>query len=237
MLEASTALRLADTAVLATPQENGMRPALDEFLTHILELLYRTADAIDGKLRPPIAAAFTDRSVVTYRVLHRTEYRYESRVSSSYGELYVLPRDAPGQVCRSSEVRIEPAPHDYRERTDFFNNRVAYFAVLEPHIRLTVTAESMVDVTRPGSLPLPVDQLWEVIRDRLRLDPADDVAEARGFVLGSPKVVLSAAVAAYAAQSFPPERPLTDALSELDLAHPRRLRLRARFDDGAHHAR
>jgi transglutaminase-like putative cysteine protease len=153
---------------------------------------------------------------VTYRVLHRTEYRYESRVSSSYGELYVLPRDAPGQVCRASEVRIEPAPHDYRERTDFFNNRVAYFAVLEPHVRLTVTAESMVDVTRPGSLPLPVDQLWEVIRDRLRLDPADDdVAEARDFVLGSPKVVLSPAVAAYATQSFPPGRPLTDALSEL----------------------
>jgi len=152
---------------------------------------------------------------VTYRVVHRTEYRYESRVSSSYGELYLLPRDDPGQVCWSSQVRIEPAPHDYRERTDFYGNRVAYFAVLEPHTRLTVTAESMVDVSRAGSLPLLVDQPWEAIRDRLRLDPADDVVEARGFVLGSPKVVLSPAVAAYAAESFPPGRLLTDALTEL----------------------
>ena len=152
---------------------------------------------------------------MTYRVVHRTEYRYESRVSSSYGELYLLPRDDPGQVCWSSQVRIEPAPHDYRERTDFYGNRVAYFAVLEPHTRLTVTAESMVDVSRAGSLPLLVDQPWEAIRDRLRLDPADDVVEARGFVLGSPKVVLSPAVAAYAAESFPPGRLLTDALTEL----------------------
>ena len=152
---------------------------------------------------------------MTYRVVHRTEYRYESRVSSSYGELYLLPRDDAGQVCRSSQVRIEPAPHDYRERNDFYGNRAAYFAVLEPHTRLTVTAESMVDVHRSGSLPLSVDQPWEVIRDRLHLDPADDAVEARGFVLGSPKVALSPAVAAYAAESFPAGRLLTGALTEL----------------------
>jgi uncharacterized circularly permuted ATP-grasp superfamily protein/uncharacterized alpha-E superfamily protein len=54
VLEASTALRLADTAVLAAPQEDGMRPALDEFLTHMLELLYRTADAIDDSFVHPL---------------------------------------------------------------------------------------------------------------------------------------------------------------------------------------
>jgi transglutaminase-like putative cysteine protease len=152
---------------------------------------------------------------MTYHVVHRTEYRYESKVSSSYGELYLLPLDAPGQVCRSSLVRIEPQPHDYRERTDFYGNRAAYFAVLEPHTQLAVTAESVVDVTRPASLPLAVDQPWEVVRDRLRLDPGDDAFDARGFVLDSPKVVVTPAVAAYAAESFPAGRPLTEALTEL----------------------
>jgi transglutaminase-like putative cysteine protease len=113
-------------------------------------------------------------------------------------------------------VSIEPAPHDYRERTDFFGNRVAYFAVLEPHTQLTVTAESMVDVSRSGSLPLPVDQPWDAIRDRLNLDPADDaVFEARDFVLASPKVGLSPAVYNYAAESFPLGRSLTEALTDL----------------------
>ena len=63
-----------------------------------------------------------------YRVVHRTGYRYDSEVSSSYGELYLLPRDVPGQVCRSAEVVIEPEAHDYRQRKDFYGNRVAYFA-------------------------------------------------------------------------------------------------------------
>ncbi|MGO9876356.1 MAG: transglutaminase family protein [Acidimicrobiia bacterium] len=152
---------------------------------------------------------------MTYRVVHRTEYSYESEVTSSYGELYVLPRDALGQVCRSSSVRIEPEPHDYRERVDFFGNRAAYFAVLEPHTRLTVTAESFVDVNRPGSLLLPVDQAWETIRDRVHLDPAEDAYEARGFVLRSPKVDVSLEVVAYAAPSFPAGRTLTEALVDL----------------------
>lgn len=152
---------------------------------------------------------------MTYRVVHRTEYSYESEVTSSYGELYVIPRDALGQVCRSSSVRIEPEPHDYRERVDFFGNRAAYFAVLEPHTRLIVTAESFVDVNRPGSLLLPVDQAWETIRDRVHLDPAEDAFEARGFVLRSPKVDVSPDVAAYAAASFPAGRTLTEALVDL----------------------
>jgi uncharacterized alpha-E superfamily protein len=48
VLEASTALRLADTALLAGTREDGTRPELEGFLSRILELLHRSADAIDG---------------------------------------------------------------------------------------------------------------------------------------------------------------------------------------------
>ena len=48
VLETSTALGLADSALLARPQQDGVRSDLDEFLANILELLARTADAIDG---------------------------------------------------------------------------------------------------------------------------------------------------------------------------------------------
>jgi transglutaminase-like putative cysteine protease len=152
---------------------------------------------------------------VTYRVVHRTEYRYDSDVSSSFGELYLLPRDVPGQVCRNSQVLIDPAPYDFRQRVDFYGNRVAYFAVLEPHDRLTVTAESTVDVNRPASVSLAADQPWEMVRDRLRLDTSADGFDARGFLLDSPKVVVSPAVAAYAAALFPPGRSLLEAVAEL----------------------
>jgi len=153
---------------------------------------------------------------VTYRVTHRTEYRYESEVSASYGELHLLPRDFPGQVCRESELRIEPEPEDFRERTDFYGNRTAYFAVLEAHTRLSITAESVVDVDgRQGGLALAGDQPWETARDRLRLDEAGDLLEARDFLLDSPMVAVSPALLAYAAPSFPGGRPIVEALADL----------------------
>jgi transglutaminase-like putative cysteine protease len=153
---------------------------------------------------------------VTYRVTHRTEYRYESEVSSSYGELHMLPRDFSGQTCRESRVRIEPEPNDYRERIDFYGNRTAYFAVLDAHTRLSITAESVVDVVdRQRVLALVGDQPWEVARDRLRLDRAGDLLEVRDFLLDSPMVAVSPALLAYAAPSFPPGRPVVEALADL----------------------
>ncbi|MEA2843856.1 MAG: hypothetical protein QOJ69_1527, partial [Actinomycetota bacterium] len=149
---------------------------------------------------------------MTYRVTHRTEYRYESEVSSSYGEVHLLPRDLSGQTCRESRLRIEPEPHDYRERTDFYGNRTAYFAVLEEHTRLSITAESVVDVDLDGrqvGLARAGDQPWEVARDRLRLDLDldldldGDLLEARDFLLDSPMVAVSPALLAYVTPSFP----------------------------------
>ena len=48
VLETTTALGLADSALLARPQGDGIRTDLDEFLSNILELVSRTADAIDN---------------------------------------------------------------------------------------------------------------------------------------------------------------------------------------------
>ena len=48
VLETSTALGLADSLLLARPHADGTRRELDDFLTNILELLSRTADAIDS---------------------------------------------------------------------------------------------------------------------------------------------------------------------------------------------
>jgi transglutaminase-like putative cysteine protease len=153
---------------------------------------------------------------VTYRVTHRTEYRYESEVSESYGEVHLLPSDFPGQVCRESRLLIDPRPHDYRERTDYYGNRTAYFAVLDAHTRLTITAESVVDVDgRQGALALADGQAWEVARDHLGLDGAGDAVEVRDFLLDSSMVAASPELLAYATPSFPGGRPVIEALADL----------------------
>jgi len=154
---------------------------------------------------------------VTYRVIHRTEYRYESAVSESYGEVHLLPADFAGQVCRESQLRIEPEPHDVRQRTDFYGNRTAYFAVLVAHTRLTITAESVVDVDGRGGEPALVgSQGWEVARDRLRVHRPGDALDVRDFLLDSPMVATSPTLGAYAALSFSAGRPLVEALADFN---------------------
>jgi transglutaminase-like putative cysteine protease len=163
----------------------------------------------------------TDVAVNSYRVTHRTEYRYPASVSASFGQVVMLPRDVAGQSCLSRGLVIDPEPHDLRERLDFFGNRVAYFSVLAPHSRLSVTATSVVRVgARPGPDELTAPS-WEQTRDRLRGTsgssgrdgPAD--WDARQFVLDSPKVSGSSSLVEYAALSFRPGRSVLAAAVDL----------------------
>jgi len=161
--------------------------------------------------------------VTHYRVTHRTTYRYTQEVSASYGQMHLLPRTADGQACRSSRVVIEPTPDDLRERTDFFGNRAAFFAIHAHHTGLTVTTTSDVSVGRRNGLGLLGAQPWEQVRDRTAA-PGDDGWEPVDFRLDSPLVAASPALAEYAGPSFTPGRPVLEAL--LDLAR----RIHADFD-------
>ncbi len=163
---------------------------------------------------------------MTYRVVHRTEYSYPSTVSSSYGEVVMLPREQAGQQCLSSSLVISPEPTDLRERLDFFGNRTTYFAVLAPHTELTVTATSVVRVRgRAAAVERaahPADSIgWWPARDRVQAavgsgpNAEPDALDARQYVLGSPLVELSDELREYAAASFRTGAGLLDAAMSL----------------------
>jgi len=153
---------------------------------------------------------------VTYRVTHRTAYRYEADVGPSYSQLRVLPRDLAHQRCVSTRVTIDPEPADYREWTDFFGNRVAYFAIEAPHRALTVTAVSLIEVDSHGdNLPLYRQEPWETVRDALAEHRDGPATEAAAFVLDSPLVGVSDRFADYAGPSFSTGRQLVDAVADL----------------------
>ena len=151
---------------------------------------------------------------VTYDVVHSTRYTYESEVSASYGQVHLMPRDLPGQLCTSSVLRIVPEPADQRERTDFYGNRAAYFSIRERHDRLTVSATSRVEVQ--GRDPaMTLGPPWEEVRDRISSATTDTELDARQFTLESPLVGLSPAVERYAAASFETGRPVLEAAADL----------------------
>ncbi len=150
-----------------------------------------------------------------YEVRHRTEYSYGDQVTASYGWAYLTPRDLPEQVCRSSRVELEPAAELLSDSVDFFGNRASYFEVHEPHERLTVTATSIVEVTRR---PFDLDRLdawsWEEARDLLRADPRRQREEA-DFWLPSPRLPLTGSLPDFAGSVLVPGRPLGQLLREL----------------------
>ena len=155
-------------------------------------------------------------TTTVYEVTHRTEYVYEDFVSSSYGQLHMLPRELPSQRARRAEVRIDPVPEIYSERLDFFGNRTAYFALHEPHRQLTVTAVSVVEVDDGlHELSLFGQRPWEVVRDAVRAGGPEVGYDIAQYVLESPLVPAADAYRDYAAQSFAPGTGVVDAITSL----------------------
>ena len=153
--------------------------------------------------------------MIRYRITHTTEYRYNVSVSQCQNEAHLLPRSTPRQQYEHGQLRIQPSPTVYRDREDFFGNRVTYFAVQEPHVTLSVTAQSEVLIVQAAARWLWASLVWEEVRQAVAGDTSPEGIEARQFLLDSPLVHRSAALAAYAAASFVPNRPLLEAVADL----------------------
>jgi len=160
-----------------------------------------------------------------YRVVHKTEYTYAEPASLCYNEARLLPRPVTlpqlTQTCRAQNIFIEPAYTDYRERTDYFGNHVAYYTVRQPHDDTTITAVSEVHVeARVDRGKTLVHQeaartSWENVRSRLRIDKEPETLDASQFVINSPMVPLFPALADYAMPSFAQGRPVLEAVHDL----------------------
>ena len=82
-----------------------------------------------------------------YRATHTTRYTYAGLVSHCQTEAKLSPRVLPNQDLREWKLSVSPQPAEILLRKDYFGNDVASFAVLDPHDKFTITAESLVDVT------------------------------------------------------------------------------------------
>lgn len=138
-------------------------------------------------------------------VRHDTRFTYDAPVTHGLSEARLLPRVTPSQTVHSAELVVEPQPDDRSEYVDFFGNRVVHLAVARPHVVLTVTATAEVDVV-PAEPGPAADEAWDAGR------PPPELVQ---FVVGSPLVEGDDAVHDYARESFPPGRPLREAVTEL----------------------
>jgi len=150
-----------------------------------------------------------------YDVRHTTTYAYSEPVPVCHNEVHLTPRSLPRQRVLASALRVTPEPAQITTHVDFFGNQVGRFTIEGPHERLAITATSRVEVEpAPPWQDLPT-RPWEQLRDRLATDRAAEAIRARHFTFESPHVRPSAALASWAAESFRPGRPWTEALVDL----------------------
>ena len=170
-----------------------------------------------------------------YRITHSTFYHYSQPVGLCQNEARLQPRIFWRQQCHNSRFDIKPTPMDFSERIDFFGNRVAYFAIQQPHTQLIVTAISEVTIfPRQNNLDLLNQMTWEQVRSLLQESPllgqsqsqlgqsqiqnqdqALEVLDARQYVLDSPMVIVTPELADYAQSSFLPNLALVDVVHDL----------------------
>ena len=78
------------------------------------------------------------------RVVHRTEYRYESPVTYSYNEARLTPQTTGSQTVLGSTLRTEPSTTTLRY-WDYWGTQVTSFDLHRPHDVLEVLSTSTVE--------------------------------------------------------------------------------------------
>ncbi len=87
-----------------------------------------------------------------YTVRHVTRFRYSSPISESIMEVRIQPRSEGYQHCLDFRLHTTPRSRILTYR-DELGNRVHHFDVPNYHNQLAITAEALVELTTPPSLP------------------------------------------------------------------------------------
>lgn len=149
-----------------------------------------------------------------YRVSHTTEYHYGEPVTLCHNEARLAPRDTQFQSCERVVFHIDPPPKVFRERTDYFGNRVHYFGIEQAHTLLSVRIVSEVQ-TQQTSMVLGLGESWEDAVAQIA-HPNDPEARAvRQYLFPSPLLTPLPALATYARESFPAGAATIDCVCDL----------------------
>ncbi len=151
-----------------------------------------------------------------YKVTHITDYIYENTASLCHNIMVQIPRDWPFQEVKSFDYEILPKPSYTVDREDFFENKNVYFSIEKTHKKLTVTSKSEVVLSSPAWIQVnPSDtQPWEEVAKWLKSTEA--LNDIRQFYLESKHVDFVPGIREYALRSFTPNRPILEAMLDLN---------------------
>ncbi len=165
-----------------------------------------------------------------YRVRHSTSYTYTVPVDLAANMLHLRPQRSEWQIVSEENLSVTPLPRRQVDRQDHFGNRVTWLFLDRPHTQFDVVSEAIVEV-RPPTYPDPeTTPSWETVRDTA-CAAGQGAATAAEFRFASARVPILAAARDYAAPSFPPRRPILQALIDLNERMYRDFKFRAGVTD------
>ena len=91
-----------------------------------------------------------------YKIRHETNYQYAETVAMSHNLVHLTARGTPRQTCLHHELRISIPPAVETFQVDYFGNATTLFTVQEPHRKLSVFADNVVELD-PAPTPENVD--------------------------------------------------------------------------------
>jgi transglutaminase-like putative cysteine protease len=153
---------------------------------------------------------------MNYKISHKTEYVHQEPVFLCHNLARLFPRNTENQACRKTFIQIDPEPSIYTEYTDFFGNKVVYFAIQHEHSKLTVNVISEIEKIKPVFLEIDLygHSTCEEVKQQL-MQPMASLAEARQYISETSITQSSPEILHYAQQTFFPTRPVFEAAHEL----------------------
>jgi transglutaminase-like putative cysteine protease len=146
-----------------------------------------------------------------YKISHITRYQYGDVASLSHNELFLTPRNTPGQDCTECTITLSPSPSAFSRRNDYFGNTATTATVQTPHNMLEVTAVSQVKrITEPRIVPEQTPP-WEQVKETVWKYQTPEDLDAFQFVFASPMIPIEDRFAAWAWELFQPGVPVLQA--------------------------
>jgi transglutaminase-like putative cysteine protease len=152
---------------------------------------------------------------MNYCITHRTLYEYAAPVTVSHHVTRLEPLTSRRQSCEKFSLKIFPEPTLSKTRTDYFGNRLCFFAIQEVHSRLEIITHSRVTVNVRKLPAADSTPAWEDVAQIFRDPVSPEVVEPYQFVFDSPHIRISKELADYAGESFGKGTPLLAGAADL----------------------
>lgn len=150
-----------------------------------------------------------------FEVSHKTVYHYAAPVAQAHHIVHLAPRHHERQRIIRHTLLIDPAPASRSDFIDYFGNPASTVAIESSHSELSIHSRGMIEVIAPQPVDLSASAAWDRVASELAPQERPYNTDVVQYLMPSPQVTLTPALADFAQPSFQPGRPILECAQDL----------------------